>query len=71
MAIDTEEKRRGVLGVWGFERILPVPDVGINAAERKHMWLYSGIATGGGGGGGSALRELISVSSFDVFTAER
>lgn len=65
MAIDTEEKRRATLGVWSFQRVLPVPDVGIDANEREHVWIYSGIASGGGGGGPSArIRKLISVGLY-------
>jgi hypothetical protein len=65
MAIDTEEKRRAVLGVWSVQRVLPVPDPGINAAEREHVWLYSGIASGGAGPSpGARIRKLISVGLY-------
>lgn len=38
MAIDTENKRRSVLGV------LPVPDGSIDAPDKLHLWeIYSGI----------------------------
>ena len=48
MAIDTENKRRSVLGIWASTRILPRPVGTIDAADRAHVYIYSGIAIGGG-----------------------
>lgn len=46
MAIDSENKRRSVLGVRGWWRILPVPDGQITSPDRSHLWQYSGIPIG-------------------------
>lgn len=71
MAIDTEEKRRSTLGVLAIVRILPVPDPGVDAAERMAVWLYSGIAAGGGGGGGGGrTKKLISVGIYEAKIGE-
>lgn len=72
MAIDTEEKRRATLGVWGIVRVLPVPDVGIDVAEREYVWLY-GVEAGSGPGPGGVGMELISTCEFltDTITVER
>ena len=49
MAIDTENKRRSMLGVMSIMRILPVPDGAIDAADRAHMYIYRGIPISAGG----------------------
>jgi len=43
MAIDTENKRRSVLGIWGGVRVLPVPDGTVGVRDRKHLWLYRSL----------------------------
>ena len=43
MAIDTQTKRRSTLGCWAAIRVLPVPVIGISAADRAHLYIYSGI----------------------------
>lgn len=53
MAIDTENKRRSVLGVWGFMRVLPNPtDSTINEGDRRHLW---GFRISGDSGIGALL----------------
>ena len=49
MAIDTENKRRSALGIWGASRILPVPDNSMTIEDRWHLWLYRGLAAIGSG----------------------
>ena len=58
--IDTENKRRATLGVWGFMRVLPVPDGTISLLDRVNVWLYGAIlaAAGGDTGGGAYVWHL-------------
>lgn len=43
MAIDTENKRRSTLGLWGGPRILPRPDGAFDAPDSRHLWIYRGL----------------------------
>ncbi len=47
--IDTENKRRSTLGIWGFMRCLPAPANGsIDEADRRHLWGYRFADDAGG-----------------------
>lgn len=40
--INTENKRRSVVGLWAVIRVLPVPDLLVDAGDRAHIWIYRG-----------------------------
>ena len=46
MAIDTEGKRRSVMGIRAVRRILPLADGSISSVDRAHIYIYSGILIG-------------------------
>ena len=59
MPIDSQNKRRSTHVVKAASRILPVPDSAIGAADRAHLWLYSGIAIAGG----AAAAAVVNVAA--------
>jgi len=41
--IDSEDKRRSVVGLWSVIRVLPQPNNEIDSGDRAHLWVYRGM----------------------------